>query len=112
MFVLLPYCRDSTAFVQYHAEMPWLAIPFEKAKTIGRSLGSKYGIQGYPTLILCDATGKVLTNDGRGQVAIGPKSYPFANIVDKPTSMLSALPQIIFVLLVLYWWFFGSTNNK
>ena len=59
--------RDQASFDAYFKEMPWLALPFsDKARRAG--LGKKYDVRGIPSLIVLDATGKLVTSDGRGTV--------------------------------------------
>jgi len=63
--------RDERAFASYHKEMPWLALPFgDRARKGG--LGSRFGVQGIPCLVLIDAKGNLVTKDGRGKVMGDP----------------------------------------
>jgi len=64
--------RDEAAFNDYHAEMPWLALPFaDRARK--QELSSKYGVSGIPTLVFVDANGELITDEGRG--AVSSESY-------------------------------------
>ena len=60
--------RDEGAFNEYHAEMPWLALPFaDRARK--QELSSKFGVSGIPTLVFIDAQGELITDEGRGAVS-------------------------------------------
>merc|ERR1740115_463799 len=43
--------QDYEGFNAYFAEMPWLALPYDKRET-KQELSSKFGVSGIPTLIL------------------------------------------------------------
>jgi len=49
---------------EYFGEMPWKMMKFD-AKELSAKLDSKYDIQGIPTLVLLDETGKLITDEGR-----------------------------------------------
>jgi len=51
--VFLSSDRDEAAFKEYYGEMPWLALPFEKAD-LKAALSKKYKVQGIPTLVIVD----------------------------------------------------------
>jgi nucleoredoxin len=62
--------RDSTSFNSYYKKMPWLALPFNEASTVGRSLGQKFGVSGIPTLVILDGTnGKIKDREAVQTVA-------------------------------------------
>ena len=61
--------RDKAAMFEYmeEMEMPWLALPFgdsHKAK-----LASMFHVSGIPKLVIIDENGKLVTEDGRGDVS-------------------------------------------
>lgn len=59
--------RDAGSFLQYFAEMPWLALPFESPAR--QLLGATFQVRGIPSLVVLDAqTGRQLSADGRGDV--------------------------------------------
>ncbi|XP_063721468.1 uncharacterized protein LOC134848062 [Symsagittifera roscoffensis] len=71
--------RDETAFAEYHAEMPWLALPYDK-RDKKEELSEKFGVEGIPTLALLDAeTGETITSDGRTYISeFGAPGFPFS----------------------------------
>ena len=88
--------RDQAAFDTYAGEQPWPALPFDKRKE-AQELGSICGIEGIPTLVLLDATGSVVTTDGRAKVmgdqkgltiaAGGWAPQPFNDVNDAPGAL-------------------------
>ncbi len=66
--VLVSGDRDAAAMSAYMQElkMPWAAVPFDSAART--QLSQQHGVQGIPALIVLDATGKVLTREGRASV--------------------------------------------
>lgn len=48
-------------------DMEWPAIPFESP--VREQLGSKYGIQGIPSLVIIDDQGNLITKDGRSEMS-------------------------------------------
>merc|ERR1740130_2453934 len=57
--------KDEASFRQYHALMPWPALPFvDRARAA--SISKNCAVQGVPALVLFDGkTGKMITNKGR-----------------------------------------------
>lgn len=78
--------HDECAFREYHASMPWLAIPFSDERVRG-TLSQMFRISGIPALIVVDSDGKVVDAKGRetamrdsnGELMFGlkPKSAAF-----------------------------------
>jgi len=61
--------RDEDTFKSYHGEMPWAALDYNE-KDVNKALSEKFGVTGYPMVVLCDAkTGVVLTSKGRSVVS-------------------------------------------
>jgi len=59
--------QNEVSFQGYHSEMPWLALPYaDRARA--QLLGQKYGVQGIPSLIVLDASGNLVTAEGRAEV--------------------------------------------
>merc|ERR1712146_599260 len=54
--------HDDKAFNEYFREMPWTAIPFQSAKI--RELSNKYRVDWIPQLVVLDADGDEVTNNG------------------------------------------------
>lgn len=51
--------------------MPWLAIAYEDVAS-RKHLTEYYGVKGIPTLIILNADGSVITEDGRGEINDDP----------------------------------------
>jgi len=58
---------SETTFRQYFDEMPWLALPFNRAKTY--QLMSKFNVRATSTLVLVNNKGEVIRTDGRDIVS-------------------------------------------
>jgi nucleoredoxin len=58
--------RDQEAYDKYFEEMPWLALPFEDGRV--SQLNHMYEVQGIPTVIILDESGKVITSEGRSAI--------------------------------------------
>ena len=74
--------QDEDQFKSYHAEMPWLAMPFSQTKLNG-DLNKKYKTNGIPYLVIVDGkTTETLTTDGRSVITGGSylTDYPFRPI--------------------------------
>lgn len=56
---MFAYMRDK--------EMPWLAVPFDRSTS--RTLGSRYGVRGIPSLVVLAPDGSTVTVQGREAVA-------------------------------------------
>ncbi|XP_060596592.1 nucleoredoxin-like [Ruditapes philippinarum] len=59
--------KDETAFKEYFAEMPWLALDFRHRET-KNELAQKFGVSGIPTLVFLKKDGSIATTNGRGEV--------------------------------------------
>jgi len=60
--------QSDDQFKGYFAEMPWLALPYDK-RDLKESLSSEHGCEGIPYLVIIDGnTGKTITTDGRSEV--------------------------------------------
>jgi len=80
--------KDQDSFNGYLAEMPWLAVPFEK-RDIKEELSKKFKVQGIPTFIIVDpADGSLINKDGRSAVMEDPKG---TNLPWKPPTFAEAL---------------------
>jgi nucleoredoxin len=55
--------QDEESAMKYYDEMPWLMLTF--GNEAADLLSTKFSIQGIPTLILLDAEGNTITNNGR-----------------------------------------------
>ena len=69
--------QDEADFKSYHAEMPWPALnPFEFTE-LSDSLRSSLNVEGFPTVIVLDAAGKVIAPDAVQSIAEDPKGERF-----------------------------------
>ena len=64
--------RDEKSFTEYHHSMNFLALPFDAEETKD-TLSSKFKVQGIPTLVFVDASGELITKNGREIVTSDPK---------------------------------------
>ena len=56
-------------------KMPWLALPFDDSEGIN-ALKTLFRVNGIPTLVIIDNKGKVISNNGRWDVAmLGEKAF-------------------------------------
>ncbi|KAF8016572.1 hypothetical protein BT93_H1941 [Corymbia citriodora subsp. variegata] len=68
--------KDQTAFDDYFAQMPWLALPFGDERK--KSLNRKFKVEGIPTLIAISPMGRTLTKEATGLISEhGADAYPF-----------------------------------
>ena len=60
--------HDSESMYNYMKEMdmPWLALEFDDDHKA--ALKNKYNVKGIPKLVIIDAEGKLITENGRGDV--------------------------------------------
>jgi nucleoredoxin len=70
--------RSQQDFDEYYAEMPWLALPYDKRKE-KEELSDAFGIQGIPSFVVIGADGVVITTDGRSKIMADPKGDSFPN---------------------------------
>ena len=56
--------RDEDAFNSYHAEQPWLALPYNE-RGLKEDLSKALGVSGIPSLAIIGPDGKVINADGR-----------------------------------------------
>jgi len=66
--------RDESAFEDYFGEMPWLALPFAK-RDLKEELSGMFGVQGIPSLVICNGDGTKFNTEGRGAVMSDPTSW-------------------------------------
>jgi nucleoredoxin len=68
--------RDEDSFKEYHATMPWPALPYGKRDT-KEALSKACGVQGIPSMAVINPDGTIVTTDGRSKVANDPKAENF-----------------------------------
>ncbi|KAF8016573.1 hypothetical protein BT93_H1942 [Corymbia citriodora subsp. variegata] len=68
--------KDQTAFDDYFAQMPWLALPFGDQRK--KFLSRKFKVKGIPMLIAIGPTGRTVTKNTRDLIMEhGADAYPF-----------------------------------
>lgn len=87
--------RDEGSFTEYHNEMPWPALPYDKRKE-KEILSKQMGVAGIPTFAVINPDGTVVTTDGRAKVEKDPKGenfpaawlpQPFNDVNDDPSDL-------------------------
>jgi len=68
--------RDQEAFDSYHAEMPWLALPYSERAT-KEELSKALEVRGIPTFVIIGPDGKVINKDGRAALGKDPTGANF-----------------------------------
>ena len=68
--------QDQNTFDSYFAEMPWLALPFEK-RAEKEALSDICGVNGIPSLTILNTDGTIVTTDGRSKVSSDPTGAAF-----------------------------------
>lgn len=67
--------KSEKEFLEYHAEQPWLALPFANRDAKAK-LSKKFKVGGIPTLVILDENGATLNKDGRSAV-MEPEKFPW-----------------------------------
>ena len=68
--------KDQAQFDGYAAEMPWLALPYEK-RAEKEALSDACGVEGIPTFAVINPDGTIVTADGRSKVCADPTGASF-----------------------------------
>jgi nucleoredoxin len=68
--------KDEEAFKEYHAEMPWLALPYAN-RDLKESLSKKYKVRGIPSFVILDSEGNTITTEGRDEIMSDPSGTRF-----------------------------------
>lgn len=63
-------------FEDYFKDMPWLAVPFSNSE-LRNKLCEDFGIRGIPSLVLLNADGTIITDEGTTAVRFGTEYYPW-----------------------------------
>lgn len=99
-FVFVSSDRDQSAFDEYYAEMPWLALPFSNRD--GKAdLSGLFGVRGIPSLVVLDADRNIINKSARGSRDGDPEGLKFPwypeplNDVNKVTDGLSEDVSVI-----------------
>lgn len=64
--ILVPRDQKKEDFEEYYSKMPWLALPFEDSRING--FVDKFGIKGFPNLIILKKSGEMATKNGKSDV--------------------------------------------
>lgn len=80
--------KSEDDFVRYFGDMPWLALPYVERKIVN-SLGDEYSVRGYPTLILLNGSGQLITEEGRQVVLADPLGDRFPWLPAQPDDVLA-----------------------
>lgn len=67
--------KSEEEFKGYHAEQPWLAMPFANRDAKAK-LAKKFKVGGIPTLVILDEKGATVNKDGRSAV-MEPQKFPW-----------------------------------
>jgi len=82
--------KDEEQFKSYHAEMPWLALPYtDEGRKRKAGLSDLFDVSGIPALIMVNGNdGSVINDSARGRVGADPegKEFPWH---PKPVNELS-----------------------
>jgi len=97
--------QSKKEFEEYHATMPWCAIPFEERARVEQMM-SQHGVMGIPTLVVVGADGKIITKSGRSIVTADPNGQDFPWTDEKyaggvMSGLAGLLPIVGLVMLVL-----------
>jgi nucleoredoxin len=91
-FIFISSDRDEMDFHNYYKKMPFLAFPFHLSNE-NQKLNNLFEVEGIPTLVIVDPTGKTITTDGRSAVMSDRegKDFPWlpkpVNNLDNPTGI-------------------------
>lgn len=70
--VFVSYDKTPDQFREYYESMPWLSVPYQD-RNKAQMLGSRFGVQGIPALILVNSQGVAVNSECRNDVMnIGP----------------------------------------
>lgn len=86
--------KDEAQFKEYFEQMPWLALPYG-ARDLKAKLSEQYGVQGIPTLVILDASGKTINKDGRSAVMEDPtgESFPWKKAEEVQPAQPNEMPR-------------------
>lgn len=94
--------KDEGAFADYHATMPWLAMPYSD-RDRKNVLAKKYNVAGIPFLVILNADGTVITTDGRAKISAPSYilDYPFGpKIVNDVKDSMDGINDGVSLLLI------------
>lgn len=92
--------RDEESFKHYHNTMPWLALPFA-ARESKQTLSQMFEVEGIPTFVMLDKSGKILNSGARAAVMNDPTGadFPWApkpvNDLDQPEGINESTSLVV-----------------
>ena len=83
--------RSQKDFDEYFHEMPWKAIPYPDRER-KEKLSRFFGVEGIPTFIMLDPSGKIINDNARGEVSEDPegKNFPWPAPEPVPLNQLNS----------------------
>jgi thiol-disulfide isomerase/thioredoxin len=84
--------KSEPDFTKYFLDMPWVALPFAERKT-ANTLSDEYSVRGFPTLILLDGSGNLITEEGRQVVLSDPQGERFPWPPAQPADSLATTTE-------------------
>jgi nucleoredoxin len=93
--------NEESEFEEYYGEMPWLALPHEDPRT--GPLNTLFEVEGIPTLVLLDPSGKVLSTELRGAVEEDPAALEFpwprkaVESLQGAVGSINEVPTLVFI---------------
>jgi nucleoredoxin len=101
--VFLRSDRDEKSFAEYHHEMTFLALPYEKRKQ-KELLAKHFKCNGIPYLVFVDSSGKLITDEGRAGISSSSyiENFPYhpkpANDLSDSTSGINDNVSLILLM--------------
>eukprot|EP00966_Prymnesium_polylepis_P092440 2139850-Prymnesium_polylepis.1 len=89
--VLASMDRDEVAFDEYRKAMPWPALPFHSS--VVTALADRYRVQGIPKLVLVNAEGEIISDDGVRLLRKHAKAFPWSRAKPPETPHLHGLHE-------------------
>jgi len=91
-------CRDKKSFDDFARQMPWLVMPYDQHRA--NALKSAFQVTGFPTLLIFDSKGNLITADGVRKVSADPAAMAFPYRSPKQqlqrfANVLLALPRFL-----------------
>mmetsp|Transcript_69636 Transcript_69636/g.167115 ORF Transcript_69636/g.167115 Transcript_69636/m.167115 type:complete len:479 (-) Transcript_69636:266-1702(-) len=92
--------REESAFKEYFAEMPWLALDYAD-RGMKEKLSDAFDVSGIPSLVVLDSELNVVTKDGRGAISADPEGLempwfpkPVTNLKQGPGE-INEMPTVL-----------------
>eukprot|EP00941_MAST-03F_sp_MAST-3F-sp1_P003232 g3232.t1 len=72
--IFASFDNNKSSFQDYLRGMPWLALTWDQGREACRRLSSQFNIRGYPTLVVLDGNGNVVSTDAVSTIRSGSTS--------------------------------------